>query len=431
MRGLRLVNRWLNMLQVNLFDTLESNVCSYCRGFPAVFERALGATQWDDQGRRYIDFFAGAGALNYGHNHPEIKAKVLEFLSRDMVLHALDMHTGAKLAFMQAFQSTALAPRGLHYKLQFTGPTGTNAVEAALKVVRRVTKRAQVWAFSGGFHGMSLGALAVTANFEARQAAGVPLAYGSFLPFAANEAEIDSSLHAIRTALDDGHSGMDKPAAFIVETVQAEGGINVAPARWLQGLRALATEHDILLVVDDIQVGCYRTGEFFSFDEAGIEPDLVVLSKSIGGLGFPMSLLLIKPELDIWQPGEHTGTFRGNQLAFVAGAAALDLAQKLDMPAVVRQREQQVREGLTQRMQAVGLDLPLRGRGLIWGIDMANAGGGEAAKRVARACFANGLMVERAGRQDCVVKLLPPLLIEPALLDEGLDILVQALRSTV
>lgn len=410
-----------------IFTELESNVRSYCRTFPTVFDGALDAHMWDEEGRRYIDFFAGAGTINYGHNNPVIKRAVLAYLGSDRILHALDMHTVAKREFLEAFSARVLKPRGLPYRVQFTGPTGTNAVEAALKIVRRAAGRPTVWAFGGGYHGMSLGSLAVTANAEGRAAAGVPLAYSSFMPYPTEDMGWQQSLATLEAALVDGHSGFDKPAAIILETLQAEGGINPAPAEWLRGVEALCRAHGVLLIIDDIQVGCYRTGSFFSFEDSGIRPDVVVLSKSIGGLGFPMSLVLMRPELDLLKPGEHTGTFRGNQIAFVAAKAALEFADQERLAERVLAGAQQVGRRLAESIKPLHSGISVRGRGLIWGVDVAACGGAELARAVGRDCFEHGLIIERAGRNDTVLKVMPPLTIEPAVLDEGLSILATAL----
>src|SRR5436190_7416239 len=307
----------------SIYERLESDVRSYCRSFPASFTRAKGARLTADDGRTYIDFLAGAGALNYGHNHERIKGAILEYLAADGVIQGLDLHTPAKAAFLETFERLILEPRGLSYKVQFTGPTGTNAVEAAFKLARKATGRTGIFAFAGGYHGHSLGGLAATANRDHRAAAGVPLDNVTFMPFPFGQTAQIDTLGYLEAVLNDSHSGVELPAAVIVETVQGEGGVCVAPAEWMQRLRRICDDHGILLIVDDIQAGCGRTGPFFSFERAGIVPDLVTVSKSISGYGLPMSLVLMRPELDVWQPAEHTGTFRGNQLAFVAAEAAL------------------------------------------------------------------------------------------------------------
>lgn len=414
----------------SVFGRLESNVRSYCRSFPTVFRRAKGAYLYDQDGAEYLDFFAGAGALNYGHNPDVIKARLIDYLQHDGLTHALDMYTGAKQQFLETFHRLILAPKGLKYKLQFCGPTGADAVEAALKLARKVTRRSGVFAFMGGYHGMSLGALAATSNRFNRSGAGQPLNGVTFMPFpAAGCGTLFDTIEYLRMVLADSHSGVDIPAAIIVEPIQAEGGVNVPPQGWLKRLRELCDAFHILLIADEVQVGCGRSGPFFAFEHAGIVPDMVVLSKSISGYGLPMSLVLMKPELDAWSPGEHCGTFRGNQLAFVAAAAALEQFVQQDFPARTQRRENEVRTFLHKEIKPLHAAIAIRGAGLIWGIDVAGAGGETYAREVARRCFQRKLIIERAGRGDTVLKIMPPLTIEPEQLQQGLAIVRDALRG--
>lgn len=290
-------------MDLNIFDRMESEVRGYVRSFPVIFNQARGSMLHDEAGRQYIDFFSGAGSLNYGHNNPILKEKLIEYLHSDGVVHGLDMATTAKKYFMETVDRVLLKPRNWEYKLQFTGPTGTNAVEAALKLARLVKGRPNVISFTHGFHGVSGGSLAVTANAKFRNAAGVSMANTSFVPYDGYFGPDVNTITYLERMLEDPSSGMDRPAAIIVETVQGEGGVNVATVRWLQELERLCRQYDMLLIVDDIQVGCGRTGTFFSFESAGIKPDIITLSKSLSGFGLPMSLVLFKPELDIWKPG--------------------------------------------------------------------------------------------------------------------------------
>ncbi|WP_426751165.1 diaminobutyrate--2-oxoglutarate transaminase [Myxococcus sp. Y35] len=408
-----------------VFEQRESNVRLYCRSFPTIFSRAKGSTLFDVQGKRYLDFFSGAGALNYGHNPDAIKRKLLEYLESDGIIHALDSYTSAKHAFLTAFETTILSPRGLDYKVQFCGPTGTNAVEAALKLARKVTKRTGVFSFSGAYHGMSLGSSAVTASRGVRAAAGVPLANTTFIPYPVGPKGPFDSLAYMERLLEDPCSGVDVPAAVIFESVQMDGGIYVASPDWLQGLHKLTQKHSILLICDDIQAGCGRSGRFFSFERGGIAPDLVTLSKSIGGYGFPMSLLLMKPELDQWRPGEHTGTFRGNQLAFVAATAALDYWAKDDFTRALEHKSQRMAD--LARQAAPGLEV--RGLGMAYGIELSEHGGYERGKRVQELCFQRGLILELCGRDDTVIKLMPPLTTSLEELAEGISVLAGALKD--
>ncbi|MFI1915249.1 diaminobutyrate--2-oxoglutarate transaminase [Nocardia sp. NPDC020380] len=407
---------------MTIFDHVESNVRGYCRSWPTVFDTASGAWLHDESGRDYLDFFAGAGALNYGHNNPVLKRSLLEYLSGDGITHGLDMSTVAKRELLETLQRTVLMPRGLDYKVQFPGPTGANAVEAALKLARKVTGRTDILNFTNAFHGMTLGALAVTGNAGKRAGAGVPLSHSAAMPY---DGYLDDSdgLEWMERALDDTSSGVDLPAAVIVETVQGEGGVNVARPEWLRRLSELCAARGILLIVDDVQMGCGRTGPFFSFESAGITPDIVTLSKSIGGYGLPMALVLMRPELDQWAPGEHNGTFRGNNPAFVTANTALQhywSDSGLETATLVK--GEQVQRALSG-LSAVHSGLSTRGRGLVQGLVFDDA---SSAGKVSRVAFDHGLLVETSGPQDEVVKLLPPLTITADELDHGLEILAAA-----
>lgn len=407
---------------MKIFHTVESEVRSYCRSFPTVFNKAKNSMLFSEDGKEYFDFFAGAGALNYGHNNDYIKKKLMDYLSSDAIIHGLDMFTKAKREFIGKFVKSILIPRDLTYKMQFCGPTGTNAVEAALKLARKVKKRTNIFAFMGAFHGMTLGSLAATSNISSREGAGLSLNNITFMPYPSSNISFDT-IQYMEDILKDDHSGIEKPAAVIVETVQAEGGINIAPVEWLKRLSDLCKENDILLICDDIQVGCGRTGDFFSFERAEIIPDMVVLSKSISGYGLPMSLLLLKPELDIWQPGEHNGTFRGNQLAFVAASAALEYRENINLDMNTKLMENFLKKYLTESIKPLHDCIEIRGIGLIWGIDFSRLGIEYASKEIVRRCFDKGLIIERVGREDSVVKIMPPLNIEMKDLEKGCDIL--------
>ena len=405
-------------------DRLESEVRSYCRSFPAAFDTARGARLYDREGVGYIDFFAGAGALNYGHNDPRQKRCLLDYIERDGVTHSLDMVTTAKAGFLTRFEEHILEPRGMEYKVQFPGPTGTNAVEAALKLARKVTNRERIVSFTNAFHGMTLGSLAVTGNGFKRRGAGVPLHFGDALPYAGFLGDDVDTLDILEAMLDDSGSGIDPPAAFIVETTQAEGGINVASVEWLRRLQALCRRFGSLLIVDDIQVGVGRTGRFFSFERAGLEPDLVCLSKSLSGYGLPLAILLIRPDLDIWGPGEHNGTFRGNNPAFVTATAALEYWRDDRLSREVDEKSGIVRgwlELVAERHAA--LSPRIKGIGLIQGLEFGDA---QVAGRVCRAAFERGLLMETAGPEGEVVKLMPPLTIDEVSLKEGLEIFASA-----
>lgn len=417
--------------QLKVVETLESNVRSYSRSFPAIFSRARGSIMLTDDGRKVIDFFSGAGALNYGHNNHEIKAAITEHLASDAVVHGLDMATPAKLEFLETFNSVILQERDLQYRFQFTGPTGANAIEAALKLSRKVTGRQNIISFTHGYHGMSLGALAVSGNRFYRSGGGTSLSGVTFMPYDGYLGPAVDTADYLRKALLDQSSGIDLPAAILVETVQGEGGINVAGREWLQSIQAIAKSVGALLVVDDIQVGCGRTGEFFSFEFAEISPDIVVLSKSLSGYGLPLSMLLIKEEFDAWRPGEHTGTFRGNNLALVSATAAMNIYWR---SRAFSQDVQRMGELLRRRLEAIasehGNSFAVRGRGMAMGFDCQMA---EIAEATASKAFEKGLILERCGPGDQVAKFLPALTIDTETLNQGLEIfeesLVEALKG--
>lgn len=411
-----------------IFEEKESQVHSYCRNFPILFHHANNAELFSADGIRYIDFFAGAGAINYGHNNPYIKKAIMDYLSEDNVIHALDMYTVAKQDFLNSFVDLILQPRQLNYKVMCCGSTGTNAVEAALKLARKNTRRTHVISFHGAFHGMTIGSLACTGERYAREGAGVPLGDVSFAPYSHQLGGWRHSLSYLEYLLGDDHSGVPLPAAIILETVQAEGGVNVAEIEWLKGIRHLCNKYGILMICDDIQVGNGRTGSFFSFERAGIVPDIVVLSKSISGFGIPMSLLLIKPEYDIFGPAEHNGTWRGIQLAFVGAKAAFEYynANKLDK--IVKNNEKEIENFLIHEVLPIDPRLQVRGIGMIWGIDFS-AIDYTLSKRVMQACVENNLIIERAGSFDSVLKIQPPLTIEHNNLLNGLEIIKTCVKS--
>ncbi|HVL85366.1 MAG TPA: diaminobutyrate--2-oxoglutarate transaminase [Pseudonocardia sp.] len=415
---------------MTVFEDLESEVRSYCRSWPVVFDTAVGSRLTDVDGRSYLDFFAGAGALNYGHNPPALKKPLLEYLARDGITHGLDMYTTAKRDFLQAFREVVLEPRGLDYKVQFPGPTGANAVESALKLARKISGKEAMINFTNAFHGMTLGALSVTGNSMKRGGAGVPLVHATPMPFDNYfDGQVPDFLW-FEKVLEDQGSSLNEPAAVIVETVQGEGGINPARVEWLQALADLCRRHGILLIVDDVQMGVGRTGPFFSFEIAGITPDIVCISKSISGYGLPMALVLIKPEHDVWGPGEHNGTFRGNNPAFVTATAALNEFWRDDaLERSTLAKGERVLEHF-ERIVAGHRDagLKARGRGLAQGLQFAQP---ELAAKVCAAAFERGLLMETSGPQSEVMKLLPPLTVTDDELDEGLAIITDSVRTVV
>lgn len=411
-----------NDASLAIFERLESEVRGYIRSFPVLFDRGVGTTLIDAEGREYLDFFAGSGALNYGHNNPAFKRALLDYIERDGIVHGLDLATTAKKAFIEAFERYILKPRGLTYKLQFTGPTGTNAVEAALKLARQVTGRSNIVSFTNSFHGVSAGSLSGTGNKKYRNAAGFPLAHVTSLPYDGYLGPSVDTIDYFEKLLNDPSSGLDKPAAVILEAVQGEGGLNPASFQWLQRLRDLTSRHEILMIVDDIQAGVGRTGKFFSFETADIVPDIITLSKSLSAIGTPMSLVLLKPELDVWSPGAHSGTFRGNNLAFVAARAALE-----SYWSDAKFEDEIARKSaiLGEELKAIANDFPnlglsVRGRGLMYGLIFQKHH--SLPVQISREALRRGLVIETCGGRNEVVKFLAALTIAEADLRRGLSI---------
>jgi diaminobutyrate-2-oxoglutarate transaminase len=413
---------------MKIFDEIESEVQSYARSFPRVFNKAVGEFLYDEEGNQYLDFLAGAGTLNYGHNNPLFKERLLDYIAKDGITHGLDLHTKAKGEFLETFNEKILKPRKMNYVMQFTGPTGTNAVEAALKLARNITGRENIISFTNGFHGVSLGALATTGNSHHRNASGTSLNGSSRMPYDGYLGDDIDTTAYLDKVLSDSSSGVDIPAAAIVETVQGEGGINVASIEWLRNLEAVCKKHDVLLIIDDIQAGCGRTGSYFSFEQAGIKPDMITLSKSLGGYGLPFAVVLFRPELDQWKPGEHNGTFRGNNFAFVTAKAAIDCYwSDGSFSKDILRKGKYISERLNAIVKCYGEgNFTTRGRGMFQGINCIN---GELAGAITREAFKNGLIIETSGADDHVVKFLCPLIISDENLKKGIDIVEQAIKT--
>lgn len=393
----------------------ESNVSSYSKIFPTIFEYAIGEIITDTSGKKYLDFFCGAGALNYGHNNPLIKQAILSFLNKDFVVHCLDMDTKTKESFLDKFDSVILKPRALNYKVQFCGPTGTNAVEAAVKLARKVTGRKKIISFTNSFHGMTATSLALSGLLENNHKVNPPQEV-LFFPFDGFLGKNVNTIDYLKKMIDTPGSGVELPAAIIVETIQAEGGVNIASVEWLQELRSFTQKNGIVLIADDIQVGCGRTGSFFSFERANIVPDIVLLSKSISGYGLPLSLVLIKPELDVWNPGEHNGTFRANNLSLISACKALDFWKDDSLIKSTAQKAEIIKNKLNVLLD-LSIVKDIRGFGLIWGIEFVS----EKAKKIAHNIFLDGMLIEACGNEEHILKLLPPLTISNDNLSDGLD----------
>lgn len=416
----------MNDNAVSIFKRRESAARSYCRSIPAMFTRASGSTLTTAEGREYIDFLAGCSSLNYGHNDPDMKQALIDHITRDGLAHSLDLHTDAKGAFLTAFERHILRPRDMDHRVMFTGPTGANAVEAAMKIARKVTGRNNIIAFTNGFHGVTLGALAATGNGYHRGGAGADLGGVTRIPYDGFLGDEVDSADYLEAMLTDSSSGVDAPAAVIFETVQGEGGLNAASREWIERVAKLARDHGALLIIDDIQAGCGRTGTFFSFEGMDIQPDIITMAKSISGFGLPMALTLVRPEHDVFGPAEHNGTFRGNSHAFVTARVAIEKFWADDaFEAELAEKAELLTEGL-RRMADVVPGARLKGRGLMQGVDV---GSGGLAGEICAHAFEQGLVIETSGSDDQVVKVLAPLTTPAETFRKGLDIMFDATRA--
>ncbi len=409
---------------MNSFEQLESNVRSYCRKWPAVFATAHGSTITDVDGVEYLDFFAGAGALSYGHNNPALVEVAIEHLRAGRLLHSLDTFTVEKRRFLEAMQRYVLEPRQLDMVIQTVGPTGATAVEAALQLAQRLTGRRAVVGFEGSYHGMSYRAASISASMAGR-ATSAHLKDFVALPFVENVTDADLELldRTLRGTVDGQPIG-----ALIIEPTQGEGGARPFDPAYLRAIRERCSELGIIVIADEVQAGVGRTGSFFSFESSGLDPDIVCVSKSISGLGLPMALNLVRRSLDTWAPGEFSGTFRGNNLAFATSATMLETYwTDSTLEKSTEQRGHTVRSALQTMADQFGEgQFVVRGNGLLCGLDVGST---ETAARIAQGAFERRLIVETCGAGDTTVKLLPALVIGDDQLEDGLSRLSDAVAQ--
>ena len=417
-----------DMNTISIFERRESEARSYCRGMPATFTTASGSEITDDTGKSYIDFLAGCSSLNYGHNDPDMKAALIEHISNDGIAHGLDLHTNTKAAFLEAFEEHILEPREMDHRVMFTGPTGANAVEAAMKIARKVTGRTNIIAFTNGFHGVTTGALSATGNGYHRGGAGTSLNGVTRMPFDGFFPGETDTAEFLDAMLKDKSGGVDAPAAILLETVQGEGGLNAASPEWVRKIAKLAKDHGALLIIDDIQAGCGRCGTFFSFEKMGVMPDIVTMAKSVSGFGLPMAMLLVRPEYDIFGPAEHNGTFRGNTHAFITAKVAVEKFWSDDsFQQELTEKSQLIHDALAD-LAAMVPDAYLKGRGLMQGVDV---GSGDLAGEICARAYDKGLIIETSGSEDQVIKVLAPLTTSKDTLRKGFNILFDAANDVL
>ncbi|EGQ9111538.1 TPA: pyridoxal phosphate-dependent class III aminotransferase [Vibrio alginolyticus] len=426
----------------------ESEVRSYPRRLPIAIKQAFGCLVEDTRGQIFLDCLAGAGTLALGYNHPEINQALKEQLDSGLPYQTLDIATSAKTTFIQSVKSFLPQELSENSVIQFCGPSGADAVEAAIKLAKQTTGRNTMFAFRGAYHGMTNGTMGMMGNLGTKARRTGLMSDVHFMPFPYNlrcpfglggDEGAKASIRYIDRLLNDDESGIMKPAAIIVEPVQGEGGVVPAPAFWLRELRRICDEHGILLIFDEIQCGVGKTGYNFAFEESGIVPDILCLSKAIGG-GLPMSLLVINKQHDTWKPGEHTGTFRGNQLAMVSGAKALEIIQRDNLVEHANVAGQYLRYGLESIQKRVNCIAEVRGKGLMLGVEIKNPDGelnkfgepqadSELTLSIQRAALERGLIVEKGGREGAVIRFLPPLIISFEQIDFALRVFEDAILA--
>ncbi|EOX4463164.1 pyridoxal phosphate-dependent class III aminotransferase [Vibrio alginolyticus] len=426
----------------------ESEVRSYPRRLPIAIKQAFGCLVEDTRGQIFLDCLAGAGTLALGYNHPEINQALKEQLDSGLPYQTLDIATSAKTTFIQSVKSFLPQELSENSVIQFCGPSGADAVEAAIKLAKQTTGRNTMFAFRGAYHGMTNGTMGMMGNLGTKARRTGLMSDVHFMPFPYNlrcpfglggDEGAKASIRYIDRLLNDDESGIMKPAAIIVEPVQGEGGVVPAPAFWLRELRRICDEHGILLIFDEIQCGVGKTGYNFAFEASGIVPDILCLSKAIGG-GLPMSLLIINKQHDTWKPGEHTGTFRGNQLAMVSGAKALEIIQRDNLVEHANIAGQYLRYGLESIQKRVNCIAEVRGKGLMLGVEIKNPDGelnkfgepqadSELTLSIQRAALERGLIVEKGGREGAVIRFLPPLIISFEQIDFALRVFEDAILA--
>lgn len=418
-------NTKTNQYFVSRQSEFESSARSYPRKFPFALSKAKGSWVEDVEGNRYLDFLCGAGTLALGHNDDEVNQAMVDLIQSGAPLHTLDLTTPVKDRFVQTILDNLPGELKDNAKIQFCSPSGTDATDAAIKLCKTATGRSTVVAFSGGYHGMGHGALALTGNLNAKTHVVNLMAGVQFMPYPnsyrcpfglGGEAGVDAACAYFENMLKDPESGVTKPAAVIIEPIQGEGGVIPAPVKFLQTVRRVTKELDIPMICDEIQCGMGRSGRLFAFEYADIVPDVILASKAIGG-SQPMSVVIYNRKLDKWTAGAHAGTFRGNQLAMAAGTVVLNRITKPEFLAEVVRKGDYIKSRLEELKKEVSIICDIRGKGLMLGIEFANPNGekdlmghpapdGEIAARVQHLCFENHLVMEKGGRNGSVMRCL-------------------------
>ena len=444
------MNNFLQQSMLENQSNWESNARSYPRKNPLVIKKARGVYLTDIQGKQYIDCLAGAGSIALGHNHPEIKKAILSTLDKETPIHTLDLLTEEKHSFMDQLLNSLPPSYYGKTKIQFCSPSGSDAVEAAIKLCKTATGRENIIAFHGAYHGMTQGTLSLMGNLEPKENIYGLTPYTHFLPYPysyrcpfglKHEQSIDVNIQMISRMLKDPESGIKKPAAIILEPIQGEAGVIPAPVKWLKAIRELTKELDIPLIVDEVQCGIGRTGYLYAFEKAGIDPDVIVLSKALGG-GLPISVILYKSHLDTWKPGAHTGTFRGNVLAMAAGSVILNKVNNPEFLEQVTKTGKYLFNKLNDLKTKYSIIGDVRGEGLMIGMEIVDISlepdvigslpaDGEKALSIKKTCFEKGLIVELGGRFGGTIRFLPPLTITIEQIDQVVEILESSIKENL
>lgn len=416
----------------------ESSMVSYPKGMPMAIERAKGATIEDVDGNLYVDFFGGAGVMNVGHSNPAVVDAAVKQLSE--LTHALDFPTPSRRRLVEKL--VPLLPKELS-RVSFGGPTGSDAVESAVKLAKYVTKRHPVIAFEGSYHGMTAGALSLTSGRYFREpflpllpeVHFVPYAYCYRCPF--NKVQESCGLECaeyLNHVIDDPHSGVGRPAAVIVEPIQGEGGSIVPPEKFIPRVREICDRHEVVMIADEVQAGFCRTGKMFSFEHTQTVPDVVTMSKALGGIGLPISGIAYREKFNTLPAGQHIGTFRGNVTAYAAGAAALEFMVATDLAGHASGLGERMLLSLKELEKESEIVGEVRGKGLMLGVEFVRDKGTkepapEWARRVRSACHRRGLLIEIGGHFNNVARFLPPLVLTNDLAERGLQVFRDAVKE--
>lgn len=434
-------------MSYSYLSEVESNARTYANTFKCVFTTGQGIRIQNADGQEFIDCLANAGSLPLGHNHPGISEAVASFVTSNKLQQALDLTTQTKIDFVQTLFGCLPPKMSQNARIHFCGPTGSDAVEAAFKLARFYTGRQKILAFHGAYHGMTSGALGAMGNLLPKSSIGsaasdvqfLPYPYRYRCPFGTDGSYTDQlSLNYIRNILSDPESGVAKPAAIILEVVQGEGGSIPASNEWLRGIREITLEFEIPLIIDEVQTGLGRTGKLFAIEHAGITPEILVLSKAIGG-GYPLSVIVYDQQLDVWPSGMHAGTFRGNQIAMLAGSKTIQIIEQENLTDHARVIGQLLRDGIANLANQYPIIGDIRGRGLMLGVEIIHpsdtqapgAPNGALARIIKQNCFKHGLIIETGGRHGCVLRFLPPLITSNNDVAEILTRLELALRDSM